>query len=188
MQIMPTVVGRAEPHNLRIGHPTQHRVLTIREMARCQGFPDYHVLCGAVPAGSKRWVRNPGIKQRYQQMGNAVSPALAAALGRCLALAAVGKSPVGEPVISAPCKEYDHMVEEERMNGLSFYYETVPNGEEEIPIKLWILGDGGNGMGGGKSGVTNGTDGMRGDEEEIEGGDEEQEESDEFEDALDDSN
>ena len=35
-EIQPTVVGRAEPHNLRLIHPTQGRVVTIRENARCQ--------------------------------------------------------------------------------------------------------------------------------------------------------
>lgn len=35
-EIQPTVVGRAEPHNLRLIHPTQDRVITIRENARCQ--------------------------------------------------------------------------------------------------------------------------------------------------------
>ena len=35
-EIQPTVVGRAEPHNLRLIHPRQDRVVTIRENARCQ--------------------------------------------------------------------------------------------------------------------------------------------------------
>lgn len=35
-EIQSTVVGRAEPHNLRLVHPYQHRVATIRENARCQ--------------------------------------------------------------------------------------------------------------------------------------------------------
>lgn len=35
-EIQPTVVGRAEPHNLRVIHPEQARVVTIRENARCQ--------------------------------------------------------------------------------------------------------------------------------------------------------
>ncbi|WIA20554.1 hypothetical protein OEZ85_004945 [Tetradesmus obliquus] len=35
-QIQPTVVTRAEPHNLELVHPTQDRVLSIRENARCQ--------------------------------------------------------------------------------------------------------------------------------------------------------
>lgn len=33
------------------------------------------------------------------QMGNAVSPVVAVALGRCLAKAAAARSPAGEPVI-----------------------------------------------------------------------------------------
>ena len=41
-----TVVGRPEPHNLALLHPTQNRVLTIRELMRVQGFPDYWVLVG----------------------------------------------------------------------------------------------------------------------------------------------
>ncbi len=35
-EIQSTIVGRAEPHNLRLVHPWQHRVATIRENARCQ--------------------------------------------------------------------------------------------------------------------------------------------------------
>ena len=35
-EIQPTVVGRAEPHNLRLVHPGQDRVVTLRENARCQ--------------------------------------------------------------------------------------------------------------------------------------------------------
>ena len=49
---MSTVVTRAEPHNLQLLHPTQNRVLTVREMARLQGFPDYFVLLwGSVEYG-----------------------------------------------------------------------------------------------------------------------------------------
>ena len=40
------VVTRAEPHNLCLIHPEQDRVVTIRENARCQGFPDYYALVG----------------------------------------------------------------------------------------------------------------------------------------------
>jgi DNA (cytosine-5)-methyltransferase 1 len=38
-EVQPTVVGRAEPHNLRLVHPYQDRVVTIRENARCQVPP-----------------------------------------------------------------------------------------------------------------------------------------------------
>lgn len=34
--MQPTVVGRAEPHNLSLVHPAQDRTLSIRENARCQ--------------------------------------------------------------------------------------------------------------------------------------------------------
>lgn len=76
-ETVPTVVTRAEPHNQVILsfdfakadpstcmykfmlltpcislqvvlHPEQDRVLTIRENARLQGFPDYYKLCGPV--------------------------------------------------------------------------------------------------------------------------------------------
>lgn len=35
-EVQPTVVGRAEPHNLCLVHPEQDRTLTIPENARCQ--------------------------------------------------------------------------------------------------------------------------------------------------------
>ncbi|XP_047266755.1 DNA (cytosine-5)-methyltransferase 1 isoform X2 [Capsicum annuum] len=43
-----TVVTRYEPHNQTIIHPVQDRVLTIRENARLQGFPDYYELTGPI--------------------------------------------------------------------------------------------------------------------------------------------
>ncbi|MQL72106.1 hypothetical protein Taro_004438 [Colocasia esculenta] len=76
-ETVPTVVTRAEPHNQAdeaILHPEQDRVLTIRENARLQGFPDYYKLCGP-------------IKERYIQVGNAVAVPVARALGYALGLA-----------------------------------------------------------------------------------------------------
>ncbi|KAG0575322.1 hypothetical protein KC19_VG336600 [Ceratodon purpureus] len=70
-ETVPTVVTRAEPHNQIILHPEQDRVLTIRENARLQGFPDYYALFGP-------------IKQRYTQVGNAVAVPVATALGYAL--------------------------------------------------------------------------------------------------------
>jgi len=52
-------------------HPEQHRILSVREAARLQGFPDWFVFTGTVP-------------EMYQQVGNAVPPPLGAALGRSL--------------------------------------------------------------------------------------------------------
>uniref|UniRef100_A0A7N0TGQ3 DNA (cytosine-5-)-methyltransferase n=1 Tax=Kalanchoe fedtschenkoi TaxID=63787 RepID=A0A7N0TGQ3_KALFE len=70
-EIVPTVVTRAEPHNQVILHPEQDRVLTVRENARLQGFPDYYKLYGPT-------------KERYMQVGNAVAVPVARALGYCL--------------------------------------------------------------------------------------------------------
>ncbi|VFQ79331.1 unnamed protein product [Cuscuta campestris] len=69
----------AEHHNQAICHPVQDRVLTIRENARLQGFPDYYKLCGS-------------IKDKYTQVGNAVAVLVAKALGYSLALSFKGLS------------------------------------------------------------------------------------------------
>mmetsp|Transcript_40130 Transcript_40130/g.129422 ORF Transcript_40130/g.129422 Transcript_40130/m.129422 type:complete len:613 (+) Transcript_40130:1072-2910(+) len=66
--IVPTVVCRPEPHNRPIIHPDEDRILSIRENARIQGFPDWYRFSGS-------------IYSRYRQVGNAVSPKLAKALG-----------------------------------------------------------------------------------------------------------
>ncbi|XP_077244764.1 DNA (cytosine-5)-methyltransferase 1-like isoform X2 [Tasmannia lanceolata] len=53
-ETVPTVVTRAEPHNQVILHPEQDRVLTVRENARLQGFPDYYKLCGPLKDSNVR--------------------------------------------------------------------------------------------------------------------------------------
>jgi len=70
-ETVPTVVTRAEPHNQIILHPNQPRVLTVRENARLQGFPDYYRMYGP-------------IKEKYIQVGNAVAVPVARALGYSL--------------------------------------------------------------------------------------------------------
>ncbi|KAL4585179.1 hypothetical protein LXL04_009794 [Taraxacum kok-saghyz] len=89
-ETVPTVVTRAEPHNQAILHPVQNRVLTIRENARLQGFPDYYKLVGP-------------IKERYIQVGNAVAVPVARALGYSLAMSCNGNAG-SEPVFSLPPK------------------------------------------------------------------------------------
>ncbi|KAL6642585.1 hypothetical protein ACP70R_020766 [Stipagrostis hirtigluma subsp. patula] len=88
-ETVPTVVTRAEPHNQIILHPTQARVLTVRENARLQGFPDYYRMFGP-------------IKEKYIQVGNAVAVPVARALGYCLGQAYLGKSEGSSPLYELP--------------------------------------------------------------------------------------
>ncbi|XP_061346031.1 putative DNA (cytosine-5)-methyltransferase CMT1 [Gastrolobium bilobum] len=90
-EIVPTVVTRAEPHNQVILHPAQNRVLTIRENARLQGFPDCYKLCGPV-------------KERYIQVGNAVAVPVALALGYTFGLACQGLCDDKQPLTTLPFK------------------------------------------------------------------------------------
>lgn len=59
-------------------HPEQDRVVSVRECARSQGFPDTFIFSGT-------------IMEKHRQIGNAVPPPLAAAIGReiCKALALI---------------------------------------------------------------------------------------------------
>jgi len=49
-------------------HPVQNRVVSVRECARSQGFPDSYRFFGT-------------ISDKHRQIGNAVPPPLAAAIG-----------------------------------------------------------------------------------------------------------
>ncbi|KAK9786489.1 hypothetical protein WJX73_009011 [Symbiochloris irregularis] len=140
-RIQPTVVGRAEPHNLQLVHPEEHRVVTIRENCRCQGFPDYHALVGFAGPNQRTWARNDSLKQRFIQPGNAVCVPVAAALGRCLLKAAVGQSPVGQAVIDVPDAAYMQLVQSEyaKADGLRFLYDTLERKPAQIQINLGKL-------------------------------------------------
>lgn len=87
-EIITTVVTRAEPHNQKVIHPHQDRVLSVRENARLQGFPDYYKLFGTN-------------KEKYIQVGNAVAVPVARALGYALGLAVLGFSDT-KPSLSLP--------------------------------------------------------------------------------------
>ncbi|XP_013629092.1 PREDICTED: DNA (cytosine-5)-methyltransferase CMT3 [Brassica oleracea var. oleracea] len=88
-ETVPTVIGRAEPHNHVIIHPSQDRVLTVRENARLQGFPDYYRLFGPT-------------KEKYKQVGNAVAVPVASALGFALGQAFQGHTSGNDPLFTLP--------------------------------------------------------------------------------------
>ncbi|KRT82621.1 hypothetical protein AMK59_4034 [Oryctes borbonicus] len=66
-----TTVTNPEPMGKqgRVLHPDQHRVVSVRECARSQGFPDRYQFSGS-------------ILDKHRQVGNAVPPPLGTALGR----------------------------------------------------------------------------------------------------------
>ncbi len=62
-------------------HYCEPRILTVRESARLQSFPDWYEFCGKYTTGGKNRIREC---PRYTQVGNAVPPLLAEALGTTL--------------------------------------------------------------------------------------------------------
>ncbi|KAJ4950398.1 hypothetical protein NE237_027230 [Protea cynaroides] len=69
----PTSITDPQPMG-KVGmcfHPEQDRIVTVRECARSQGFPDNYQFAG-------------NIQHRHRQIGNAVPPPLAFAMGRKL--------------------------------------------------------------------------------------------------------
>ncbi|KAF9495862.1 S-adenosyl-L-methionine-dependent methyltransferase [Pleurotus eryngii] len=78
-------------------HPSQKRILTVRECARVQGFPDYYQMQSMNNTTSKI------VNDQHRQIGNAVPLPLALALGNALGQAIVKtqlqKDREGSPVI-----------------------------------------------------------------------------------------
>jgi DNA (cytosine-5)-methyltransferase 1 len=66
--IFNTVLTRAYPYWGAVFHPEQDRVISVRESARAQGFPDRIRFAGP-------------LSSRYRQVGNAVPPPLGRELG-----------------------------------------------------------------------------------------------------------
>jgi len=66
-----TVLTKCDPHWGSFFHPTQDRVISVREAARIQSFPDHYKFTGSVT-------------QQYEQVGNAVPPLMAKAIGESI--------------------------------------------------------------------------------------------------------
>ena len=66
--IASTILTKCDPHWGAYIHPNQHRVLSVREAARIQSFPDRVQFFGSVT-------------EQYEQVGNAVPPLFARAIG-----------------------------------------------------------------------------------------------------------
>ena len=64
-----TILTKPEPYWSRLFHPEQDRVISVRECARAQGIPDAVRFAG-------------GMSASYMQIGNAVPPPLAKAIGQ----------------------------------------------------------------------------------------------------------
>jgi len=82
----PTITATSLPDDYV--HFQQPRILTVREWARLQGFPDWYQFAGSRTTGGIRRAGNPraGIFDRelpkYTQIGNAVPVKVAEAIGR----------------------------------------------------------------------------------------------------------
>lgn len=63
-----TVLTKCDPHWGSFFHPTQNRIISVREAARIQSFPDTFHFTG-------------NLTQQYAQVGNAVPPLMALAIG-----------------------------------------------------------------------------------------------------------
>lgn len=66
-----TILTKCDPHWGAFFHPEQNRAFTVREAARIQSFPDHYVFLGSQA-------------EQYAEVGNAVPPMLACAVGRSL--------------------------------------------------------------------------------------------------------
>ena len=62
-------------------HYSEPRILTVREYARIQSFPDDYVFCGKYTTGGKRRVLEV---PRYSQIGNAIPPLFGELAGKAL--------------------------------------------------------------------------------------------------------
>lgn len=71
-EVSGTITAAFKPENAGVWHPTETRILSVREIARIQTFPDDFIFEGRT------------VKSKYQQIGNAVPPRMAFLIARQL--------------------------------------------------------------------------------------------------------
>jgi len=79
-EIAGTITAAFKPENAGVWHPTKGRVMSVREIARIQTFPDEFVFKART------------VKAMYQMIGNAVPPKLAFELAKALKSALKGNA------------------------------------------------------------------------------------------------
>ncbi len=70
-ELCSTILTKCDPHWGSFFHPTQDRAISVREAARIQSFPDHYVFTG-------------NLTQQFEQVGNAVPPLMAKAIGETI--------------------------------------------------------------------------------------------------------
>lgn len=87
--ISGTITAAFKPENAAVWHPTENRIFSVREIARFQTFPDDFVFHGS------------SVKSKYEQIGNAVPPAMAKQIGLKI-MDYLRQTPVADLVRSGP--------------------------------------------------------------------------------------
>ncbi|CAM0872582.1 unnamed protein product [Alopecurus aequalis] len=98
-EVVGTVLTCPNARMQALIHPAQDRLLTIRESARLQGFPDSYRFRGTV-------------KDRYRQIGNAVAVPVGRALGYSLAMACLNKTENEPLMVLPPNFAFSHKIED----------------------------------------------------------------------------
>lgn len=85
------------------------------------------MLVGTEKEGAKKrsLTRFKTTEHRYKQIGNAVAPPVASALGRCLLLTASGKLDTSDAVVRVPDAEMVEVLTEAQKQGLRFYADEI---------------------------------------------------------------
>ncbi len=118
-EIAGTMTAAFKPENAGVWHPVQQRVLSVREAARIQSFPDWFTFHGRT------------VPSKYRQIGNAVPPRLAFEIA-----ANIGKALDGENI----CRGEEYLTFRQFVQagkplpacGRVVYSKTTPSGRTGV--------------------------------------------------------